>query len=333
MKRDEDHHNQDPGQAQESCADSWVELSPPGLKTDTEKTPPQGSRRQWSLVLSARRIPNRLQRSAAGWHLYVPPAHLTEAQKEIALFENENRGWPPPDEPPPLEDNTLVTLSVLGVLAIFYNLTLMSLSGFGHPVIEWIALGNADAEKILHGEWWRIITALTLHADGLHLLGNIGIGSFFLVSLCRQLGSGLGWSLLLLSGTLGNLANAWIYHSAHRSVGASTAIFGAVGLLAGIRVLQGGRPLKGKWVWPLAAALALLALLGSGDEHTDLGAHLFGFLAGIVPGLFAGWLLGRHGRPGPRVNALLALLALATVLAAWGFALAAPLSPPGMPLQ
>lgn len=280
-----------------------------------------GRMRQWALVLSARRIPHRRLKTEKGWHLLAPPSYLALAEKEIALFEQENLNWPPPADPPALADNNLVTLSVLGVLAIFYNVTLMNIQAFGHAPVDWIALGNADAGKILDGQWWRTVTALTLHADALHLLGNIGIGGFFLVLVCRQLGSGLGWSLVLLSGTAGNLLNAWIYHSDHRSVGASTALFGAVGLLAGIRMVQKRHPLARGWLWPLAAALALLALLGVGDENTDLGAHLFGFVAGIVPGLLAGRRLRRAGQPSPRVNALLALLALLTVVLAWALAL------------
>ena len=280
-----------------------------------------GRMRQWTLALSARRIPHRRQKTEKGWHLLVPPRHLGEAEKEISLFEQENRNWPPPADHPELADNSLVTLSVLGLLAIFHNVTLMDIQAFGHAPVNWVGLGNADAHKILNGQWWRIVTALTLHADALHLLGNIGIGGFVLVLACRQLGSGLGWSLVLLSGAAGNLLNAWVYHSGHRSVGASTAIFGAVGLLAGISMVQKRHPLIRGWLWPLAAALALLALLGVGDENTDIGAHLFGFMAGILPGLLAGRRLRRAGHPSPRVNVLLALLALLTVVLAWALAL------------
>ncbi|BCA80822.1 rhomboid family intramembrane serine protease [Desulfuromonas sp. AOP6] len=280
-----------------------------------------GRMRQWTLVLSARRIPHRRLKTGTGWHLLVPPSYLTLAEKEITLFEQENLNWPPPAEHPALADNSLITLSVLGVLAIFYNVTLMDIQAFGHAPVDWIGLGNADAHKILNGQWWRTVTALTLHADALHLLGNIGIGGFFLVLVCRQLGSGLGWSLVLLSGSAGNLLNAWVYHSDHRSVGASTALFGAVGLLAGIRMAQKRHPLTRGWLWPLAAALALLALLGVGDENTDIGAHLFGFMAGIMPGLLAGRHLRRAGQPSPWVNVLLTILALLTVLLAWTLAL------------
>ena len=35
---------------------------------------------------------------------------------------------------------------------------------------------------------------------------------------------------------------------------------------------------------PLAAGLGLLAMLGSSGKHTDLGAHLFGLLVGLIAG-------------------------------------------------
>ena len=84
----------------------------------------------------------------------------------------------------------------------------------------------------------RLVTALTLHADWQHLLGNLLIGGIFISRLCRDLRSGPAWLLLLASGALGNLANAWLQNPAHRAVGASTAIFGAVGMLATISMVR-----------------------------------------------------------------------------------------------
>ncbi len=161
------------------------------------------------------------------------------------------------------------------------------------------------------------MTALTLHADWLHLLGNLAIGGVFILRLARELGSGLAWSLLLASGALGNLINASLQPPDHRAIGASTAVFGAVGILAALSVVRYRRHLWKRWPLPLAAALALLALLGSAGEHTDLGAHLFGFAAGLALGAAAGPLLKRFGRPGGQLNALLAVASAVAVVAAW----------------
>jgi membrane associated rhomboid family serine protease len=301
----------------------WRSISP---NLDEEPAADLLSRRRaglWALVLAARRIPCRIESTGDGWRLLVPAACRQAALKELRLYEEENRHWPPPLPPqhPPAQ-NSLATLSVLLLLATFHNLTLLDLRLPGHDPIDWVALGNAHAGKILAGEGWRLLTALTLHSGWLHLLGNLAIGGVFIVRLCRDLGSGLAWSLILASGALGNLLNAFVQSPAHRSVGASTAVFGAVGLLAALGQVRYRHNLRKRWPLPLAAALALLALLGSAGENTDLGAHLFGFASGFSLGWSAGHLLRKFGRPGQRLNILLALGSAAAVIAAWAAAMA-----------
>lgn len=276
----------------------------------------------WALVLEARYVPCRLEPNGMGWNLLVPAEYYDAARNELRLFEEENRNWPPSVPPArPLAENTLATLSVLILLASFHNLTQLDISLSGHPPLDWTDLGNAYAAKILDGQWWRLVTALTLHADWLHLFSNLAIGGIFIVYLCRDLGSGLAWSLLLSSGILGNLANAWLQPLNHRSVGASTTVFGAVGILAAISLVRYRHHLQRRWPLPFAAALALLALLGTEGKQTDLGAHLFGFVFGIVFGLVVEYLVGRFGRPGRGINALLALASAIVVAGAWWAAL------------
>ena len=278
--------------------------------------------RGWALVLDARKVPCRIESGGMGWRLLVPADYFALARNELRLFEKENRDWPPPEPPAsPLVENTLATLSVLILLATFYNLTRLDISLVGHNPVDWTDLGKAHAGRIMAGEWWRLVTALTLHADWLHLVSNLALGGLFIVWLCRDLGSGLAWSLLLGSGILGNLANAWLQTSDHSSVGASTLVFGAVGVLAALSLVRYRRHRKKRWALPVAAALALLALLGTEGKNTDLGAHLFGFGFGIGLGLAAEYLAGRYGRPGRRLNALLALASAMVVVAAWWAAL------------
>lgn len=279
------------------------------------------SRRQvqaWVLTLESRQIPFRVEVDGPGWLLLVPPERFASALHELRQFEAANHNWPPPPPPPtPHADNLLITLSVLGLLGIFHNLVQLQLDPFGHSWIDWVGHGNADAGLIREGEWWRTVTALTLHADGRHLLGNLLIGGGFILMLCRALGSGLAWSLLLASGSFGNLLNAWLQAPVHRSVGASTAVFGAVGLLAATHLFQERR----RWYLPLASALALLALLGSEGENTDLGAHLFGLAVGLFLGLPTGFLLGRNGQPPRWLNTLLVLCSMILVFVSWYLAL------------
>ncbi|MGD0584204.1 MAG: rhomboid family intramembrane serine protease [Oryzomonas sp.] len=302
--------------------EEWVEVTS-WLNSGIAAAPSSGGRVQlWALVLDARFVPCRLEHDAGGWSLLVPAGYRDKACEELRLFEEENRNWPPAAPPAhPLAENTLATLSVLVLLATFHNLTQLdvTLPAFSQP--DWVGLGNAQAARILDGQWWRLVTALTLHADSLHLVSNLAIGGIFAVFLCRELGSGLAWSLLLAAGALGNLANAYAQPPGHSSVGASTTVFGAVGILAALSLVRYRQQLQRRWPLPVASALALLALLGTEGKNTDLGAHLFGFLFGICLGLITGYLLGRYGRPSRLLNALLALLSAVVVVAAWWAAL------------
>ena len=276
----------------------------------------------WALVLEARGFPRRLKPGRLGWRLLVPAEAIAAALQELRQYERENRYWPPPLPPhEPRADNQLATLAVLILLAAFHNVTLADISLPGHNPVDWIALGNAHAGKILEGEWWRLVTSLTLHSGWLHLLSNLIIGGVFIVRLCALLGSGAAWALLLASGILGNLVNAWLQHPEHRAIGASTAVFGVIGVIAALNLVRYRTTLHRRWFLPIAAALGLLAFLGTGGENTDLGAHLFGFVSGLLLGLAAGYLLQRGVRPGRLAKGSAALAGSATVIAAWWVAL------------
>jgi len=182
--------------------------------------------------------------------------------------------------------------------------------------------GGADAERILAGEVWRSVTALTLHADLSHLVANATAGAFLATAVCRMLGGGLGALLIVTAGAAGNLLNSVLNGPPHVSVGASTAVLGAVGLLSGLAFARTRKTKRGRrraWL-PLGAGLALLGMLGA-DPHTDLGAHLCGFMMGIGLGAVCGWTM--PAVPGQGLQRVLGAVALAAVLVSWWLALRA----------
>ena len=189
----------------------------------------------------------------------------------------------------------------------------------------WMERGEADSARIIfEGHWWRTATALTLHGDLSHFLANLATGLLFAAFVQPQLGSGLAWFGIVLSGMLGNFANAWFYRSEpHFSIGASTAVFGALGLLVAGEFIDRLRhaATRAKWqlVLPLGAGLALLAYLGAGDEHskrTDSMAHLFGFAAGLALGAPAAVFRLREHTP-RWLQYIAGWLALAVLAGAW----------------
>lgn len=267
---------------------------------------------RWSLVLQAKEIPHTLANLPEGWTLYVAGEDRERAERELSQYEQEERARraPPPSFPRyPVAMPGLVL--VLCLLALFHSYT------YAPPGREfWLAAGRASAIRIGDGEWWRAFTALTLHSDLDHLGSNIVFGGVVLWALRRIIGAGWAWMLVLAAGAFGNVLNAWFYGSAHNSIGASTAVFGAVGVLSAVQVLEHFRlPRTRIWI-PLAAGLALLAFLGT-SERTDFMAHLFGFVAGVGVGLAALPVLDRGVLMGPAGRVLLSLFSLLLVLAAW----------------
>lgn len=277
----------------------------------------------WSLVLRAARIPHRTQRVPGGWQVLVPSAYLLRAAKEITAFEEEN---PPGQETPLPPSNPMgseaLDVTLVMLVALFHYVAISNpLPTLGFYPDDWFALGAMDSTLVLRGQWWRAVTALTLHADPAHFLANAAFGGVLVACLCRAAGTGTAWLLFVLSGTCGNLLNAWARGPGHLSIGASTAVFGTVAALgAATMVRQGGFDFR-RAATPIIAALAILGMWGTEGERTDLGAHLFGFIAGLPLGLLAGRWIMRHGLPKKMLSMLLGTTALAILIAGWWLAI------------
>lgn len=274
--------------------------------------------RLWSLVLLAVGIPNLIEEGATGYSLKVPAGKLARAERELSLFAEENHGWPPPKllgAPEDADVHRPPTVLLLGGLLIFYVLT--GPAEFGS---EWFRRGGADSTAVLqNGEWWRLFTALTLHADPVHLLGNLVFGGLVIHFLLRVYGVGLGLFLTICCGALANYANVVAHGPGHLSVGFSTAVFAAVGLLAGSQL---NRQRFGGIILPLGAGLSLLAMLGSEGVQTDLGAHLWGLAVGMGCGLLRRWLPGvGMARARGWFQAALLVAVFVLLAGAWGLAL------------
>jgi membrane associated rhomboid family serine protease len=171
----------------------------------------------------------------------------------------------------------------------------------------------------MKGQWWRTITALTLHADVMHLVGNVLASLLFVSAVGRWLGTGLGAVAILGSAAVANFLTAVVHRTNHVSVGASTATFAALGLVAGLQAIRRWRhATRRRYAWlPLGAGLGLYAMLGVG-AGADIYAHLFGLGMGAVTGL----AVAIAGVRGPRLlwQMLLGVGALALVVLAWSVA-------------
>ena len=266
-------------------------------------------------MLLAQGLSPIVRRTPDGVVLSVPEAEVDRAFASLSAYDRENPRKRA-ERVEPMESGSLVAGVAVGLtLLIFYSITVQWL-----PALSWFARGAADAERILQGELWRTVTALTLHADVAHVLSNAVAAALFLSAVSSMVGAGLGGALVLLAGAGGNLVNALLHGSAHVSVGASTAVFGAVGLLGSLGLTRRRRSALSRWrAWlPVAAALALLGMLGSSGQRVDIWAHLFGLLVGAVLGLLIGLVAPRA--PGLRIQWACGTVAVATVIYCWTLA-------------
>lgn len=265
-------------------------------------------------------IGHALRQGEDGGYLVLAFRDRERAVHAIQLYETENRDWPPRRvrERLPYPRSLVAPLVFLGIVAFFFLVT--------GPVADgspWFFRGRAISDRILSDQPWRAVTALTLHADALHVAGNTLSGSLFLSAVNRRLGDGRGTLTVLIAGALGNVANAIHYYpQIHRSIGASTAVFAAVGVLVATQLAVDHRR-KGQRTWlerlgPPAAGLVLLGMLGASPE-SDLMAHLFGFLAGLIVGVPVAFI-SKAGRSSRAVQLLSAMAALCIVLGSWALA-------------
>jgi membrane associated rhomboid family serine protease len=244
---------------------------------------PRESLAEASLVLTAMSIEHRVEAEERVWGLLVPLPLAMNATTQLQKYRLENRYLPPP--PKTVFDIDSGWYGVLGYLVVIWMLPWLE----ANWAYGWREVGNMHAGLVRDGEWWRCITALTLHADLGHIVANSFFGAAFGLFVGRHLGSGFGWLLVLVSGALGNAMNAWLQPDEFRSIGASTATFAALGLGPAYVWRRGyfrGRGWRRNFM-PVFAAIALLAYTGVGGENTDVVAHFMGFAAGVGSGVLA----------------------------------------------
>lgn len=155
--------------------------------------------------------------------------------------------------------------------------------------------GALNYTQVLEGDWYRLFTAMFLHANQVHLLFN-GLALFSFGRTVESLFGTARFGLIyLLGGLSGSLAS--LVFTRGLSVGASGAIFAIFG--AEMVFLYLNRELLGKVAQEQLRSLIFLALLnfglglytevaGAGAVRIDNWAHLGGFVGGAILAWFIG---------------------------------------------
>ena len=222
----------------------------------------------------------RVDRKGKDFALVVSKEHFEMLRREVRIAEIRNRFWPPPslDLPNQSISKLPTAVAVLALCLTFY---------FQQEFRGLTDLGMNSSQAVAGGQWWRLVTAICLHADIGHLAGNLLGIVVFAHLCCRYMGNGLAWLMILCSATLANLTNVGMHWGeVYRSLGASTAVFAALGLLTGFPIgsyFRSREPILSRdWLIPFLGGCFLFAWMGGGEFPTDVAGHLWSFAYGLI---------------------------------------------------
>ena len=280
---------------------------------------PVRSRRQtmdWSLALASQGIEPIIRQSPedGGWELVVEAGDYERALKTLRQYHLENRGWAWRQQLPwPQTHFDWGALGWAGLLVFIHW------AADVYPRIE--SAGIMSSAGVFSGQWWRIFTAMMLHADLAHLATNLSLGIVLFGLAMGIYGTGTGLLAAYLAGAGGNVVSLLTHDKSLYGLGASGMVMGALGLLAAQSLRSSGR--KGaspKYRWGGVTAGMMLFVLYGLAPGTDVAAHFGGFAAGLLLGAGLVYLPPGFCR-NARVNVIAGIILAALVIVTWGLAL------------
>ena len=268
---------------------------------------------QCDAVLLAEQIPARWTAvpndSAA--ILDVPVSEAERAAYALSeLLGEEIRKLTAPREVSPAGPLLLQPALALAVCLAVLTLVFFSVTRVEGTGIRWEERGILVTEKLLDGQWWRLVTAATLHADLSHAVSNAG---FFLVlawAAGERFGPGITLAVWLVTAVVGFAASVILSHT-EATLGASGGLFGLLGAAAGhaMRHRDTLGLVRRDRIRALAGGVLLLAFTAF-SRRANIHAHVGGFVSGMLLGL---------AMPAKPWRVWLQLLAgSATALCVWG---------------
>jgi len=234
------------------------------------------------LILTSQHIETRVERKNNLFDILVHHTDMGKAFSMVEAYNKENKFFRIKQQLQEIPISSFKSYTAFFIMGLLWFIHMSCLHYHIHE--DMILKYGASALFILQGETYRAITALFLHSDARHLIGNMAGMLIFGAPLITLSGFGVGPFMLLVAGTLGNLINAHLYKTAHLSIGASTAIMGAAGLLVAFQITNKDRPILLNHLMPIFAGTLLVGMLSQGED-TDVWAHVFGFLCGLGSGV------------------------------------------------
>jgi membrane associated rhomboid family serine protease len=203
------------------------------------------------------------------------------------------------------------TAALVAINVLVYLVTVYQGGGVARPggrvFVDGALIG---AEIRLDGEWYRLVTAMFLHASLLHLAFNM-LALYWLGSIVEQAIGSLRFVLVYFASGLAGSAGALLFTDPFTpTVGASGAIYGIMGALLVLEYRT-----TGSFAGPALGLIALNLALTFAIPNISIGGHLGGLVGGVLATFALSHFTGARARSlGP---ALVGLIAVASILVAY----------------
>ncbi len=189
------------------------------------------------------------------------------------------------------KDGTYTTYVLILLNIVLFILEIRSGGSTNLNTLDY--LGALVPEKIISGEWWRLLNANFLHYGGIHLGTNmlalfflgklvelrLGVGRYLIVYLLSGMGAMLSVALLSLKNGDTNIV----------LVGASGAIMGLIGTLLALSLqvwLQKRNALNAQRLRTVISIIVLQFILDNLIPQVSFESHLFGLIIGFFVSSF-----------------------------------------------
>ncbi|SFV52037.1 FIG056164: rhomboid family serine protease [hydrothermal vent metagenome] len=180
-----------------------------------------------------------------------------------------------------------ITYTIIAINLVFYIISILHTG----EIVDIPARGLVDLgaifgpQVVLGGDWWRLVTAMFLHGGMTHILMNM----FSLYIIGRPIEINFSpmhyITIYLITGILGGLTSIY-FHPVTVAIGASGAIFGIFGALAGeLLVFRENLGRNGQAILKdFGIIIGINILIGLSIPNIDMSAHAGGLLSGLVGG-------------------------------------------------
>lgn len=190
---------------------------------------------------------------------------------------------------------------------------MMTLSGGSENIENLIRFGANSKILVAEGEWWRLFTASFIHIGFFHILFNM----YFFYSLGpvfeRLFGSMNFLIIYLIAGIFGNLLSFAFGSPYTVSAGASTSLYGMLGLAIGLMATYRDDEIIRSFGASFISVVVINVIYSLLAPGVGIYGHLGGFVAGfLLAGIFP--ILGREIASPRRLVSLVILLVASFVL-------------------